>query len=337
MIYKRVISENWEREFIRSVKCPHRPVSFYNLDRNLRKNRKKFKKSEKQFSLLLKFINESLHRLLTLELLFLFGFHNWWSYRLSCLMVWCTWFAIPYTFQLCDCLFEKCVNQLMCFAIWKDLTLNRRAFESIGFLPEKFKIGCQLLVVKIIVLVHIFCIFSIFYPPVNAHSPSENDLPAESCSIVPACTSSIDQLDHSQIVSQGIQKSIQEANTASTSNICTSLMSGPESGNNAMILDQMNSRKRLGIENDYSEIMERKTTKYFRYAIFNLALSKKINRIYFVGIAEMNGYQKLIYIKKKIHSIWCSERKQCIVWVLTQWSRSATFNIPMSSLLQILW
>lgn len=133
----------------------------------------------------------------------------------------------------------------------------------------------------------------------NAHSPSENDLPAESCSIVPACTSSIDQLDHSQIVSQGIQKSIQEANTASTSNICTSLMSGPESGNNAMILDQMNSRKRLGIENDYSEIMERKTTKYFRYAIFNLALSKKINRIYFVGIAEMNGYQKLIYIKKR--------------------------------------
>lgn len=112
-------------------------------------------------------------------------------------------------------------------------------------------------------------------PPVNAHSSSENDLPDESCAIVPDCTSSIEQLDYSQISSQRIQESIQEANTASTSNICTSLMLDPESGNNAIILDQMNSRKRhMGVENDYSEDMEWKTTKYFRYVMLNLALLK---------------------------------------------------------------
>lgn len=153
----------------------------------------------------------------------------------------------------------------------KDISLNRCSFESIGFLPEKFKIGfptpgkpndCSgpyfILEDNILTAIQ----------PVLTHSVCEDDyddLNGASCSKEPDCTSSIDQSDYSQISIQGIEDAIHSAELDSTSNACTPLLLYPDGGNVAETIDRENTRKRhISLDADYSENLEWETTKYFR-------------------------------------------------------------------------
>lgn len=150
----------------------------------------------------------------------------------------------------------------------QDISLNRCAFESTGFVPEKFKIGTPTPGRKNDCNGPHFILEDIILnimPPVNAHSMYDNDLQEEICTNVPECTSTIETTDYLRVSTQEIQNAIPSTSTASTSNVCTSLMLNPEGGNIAQHLEQENRRKRhIGVSADHSEEPEWETKKYFR-------------------------------------------------------------------------
>lgn len=79
------------------------------------------------------------------------------------------------------------------------------------------------------------------------------------------CTSSIDAVNYFQTTSQGVEEAVEMANKSSSNNICTPLNLNPDGGNLVQELDQENSRKKImGVETDYSDEFEWKTTKFFR-------------------------------------------------------------------------
>lgn len=152
-----------------------------------------------------------------------------------------------------------------------DITLNRCALEAIGFLPEKFKLGKPTPSAENDCSGPHFILEDIILdilPPMNAHviyQDEYDDQVGATCSNQPQCSTSIQETDYFQITRRSIEQSIETANLTSTNSLCTPLKLYPEGGNTAQLLDQENSRKRkMGVETDYSEEFEWKTTKYFR-------------------------------------------------------------------------
>lgn len=153
----------------------------------------------------------------------------------------------------------------------KDITLNRCALESFGFIPEKFKIGLPTpgkpndcsgphFILEDNLLSAI--------PPVLTHSFSDDydDLTGASCSAQPECFSSIEPSDYNQITEQGIEQALHNANSSAANNICTPLLLYPDGGEVLQTIVNDNNRKRhMSSDADYSEDFEWKTIKYFRY------------------------------------------------------------------------
>lgn len=154
----------------------------------------------------------------------------------------------------------------------RDISLNRCAFESNGFLPEKFKIGsptpgCEndCSGPRFLLEDHILEVT----PSVNSAVMYDDELHqnenSETCSNTLEYSSSIHQNDYFQVDISQIQNSIQNANKASTSSSCSSLQLYPEGGNTLQNLNRANNRKRhMGVDTDYSEDPEWKSTKHFR-------------------------------------------------------------------------
>lgn len=103
---------------------------------------------------------------------------------------------------------------------------------------------------------------------VDSHVISQedyDDLEGASCSNQHVCTSSIHETDYMRAEMSQIQESISNANMTSTHDTCASSFVYPNGGNTEAILDQANSRKRqMGVDHDYSEDFEWRTTKFFR-------------------------------------------------------------------------
>lgn len=147
----------------------------------------------------------------------------------------------------------------------KDISLNRCSIESVGFLPEKFKLGnpspgspndCS--GPNFILEDHIAEF------QVNQLENIEDEyVYDDSCASQPECTSSIPKSAYSEALSQSVLRSLDILNVSSTSNMCTNLMLSPETSSS--VIDQENRRKRsIGGDKDYSEEHEWKTEKYFR-------------------------------------------------------------------------
>lgn len=146
----------------------------------------------------------------------------------------------------------------------KDISLNRCAVESSGFLPEKFKFGnpspgnindCS--------GPHFLLDDFIPVDVTSISTDDYDDSEGASCSNQRTCETSI----HSFISEDNslIEQAIHEANKTSTTDICTRLMLYPDGSNTALTLEQENNRKRhISDENDHSEELEWQTTKFFR-------------------------------------------------------------------------
>lgn len=151
----------------------------------------------------------------------------------------------------------------------EDISMNRCAIESSGFLPEKFKLE---------------------YPtpgkPNDCTGPNfllENDVPVNmvysyaddfdefedaSCSNEATCSASIQPINSDD--NNVIERAIHAANKTSTSDSCTDLMLHPDGSNRALTLMQENSRKRhISAGNDHLEEPEWLTTKFFRLIKFS--------------------------------------------------------------------
>lgn len=157
-----------------------------------------------------------------------------------------------------------------------DISLNRCAFEGIGFIPEKFKIGIPTPGRKNDCSGPYFIIEDNILQavqPVPIHSVSQDnydDLNEVSCPNEPECSSSIDQTDYRRLSSQGVKNAIHGANLTSTSSSCTSSLLYPDGGNVAEAIFRENSRKRhTSADIDYSDELEWETTKYFRFVFLS--------------------------------------------------------------------
>lgn len=145
----------------------------------------------------------------------------------------------------------------------KDISLNRCAVESTGFLPEKFKIGNPTPGKSNDCTGPNFLLED--FIPVNVLSAYVDDYDeSASCSNLPTCTPSIQPINSDENIM--IEQELKEANETSTRDRCTSLMLYPDGSNTALSVEQDNSRKRnIGTEHDYSEDLEWQTTKFFRF------------------------------------------------------------------------
>lgn len=150
-----------------------------------------------------------------------------------------------------------------------DITLNRCAVDSQGFVPEKFKLGnptpgsdndCS--GPHFILEEHILDVIS----PVNTQSPYADDfddLDGAGCSN--QCTSSISQTNYNLINQTMLDEAVSRSNDTARSDVCTNLMLNPDGANTGMQVDQANNRKRrINDGQDYSEELEWKTTTFFR-------------------------------------------------------------------------
>lgn len=142
----------------------------------------------------------------------------------------------------------------------KDISLNRCAVESTGFLPEKFKLGNPTPGKENDCTGPHFLTED--YIPVNvipAYVDDYDDSEGASCSNQPTCTAPIQPIDDDMI-----EEAVCVANATSTRDICTSLMLNPDGSNTAITMEQENSRKRHIGSHDHSEELEWQTTKFFR-------------------------------------------------------------------------
>lgn len=144
-----------------------------------------------------------------------------------------------------------------------DISLNRCSIESVGFLPEKFKLG------KPTPNSENDCsgpnfIFEDHLTELQVNQIENiGDNMYDSCASQAECTTSIPISAYSQISSQSVQQSLDTLNVSSTSNMCTNLMLAPDSSSFA--IEHENKRKRsIGGDIDYSDNLEWTTTKYFR-------------------------------------------------------------------------
>lgn len=154
-------------------------------------------------------------------------------------------------------------------AVDVDYTLNRCASESLGFRPEKFKIGkptpgadndCS--GAHYIVEDRILDIM----PSINTHVlyPADHEQPP--VSYEPCCSTNIERTEYYMHSSDKILLSIQTESEAAQADACTPHMLNPYGGNIAHQIDQANNRKRrISAIRDYSEEFEWKTNKYFKY------------------------------------------------------------------------
>lgn len=145
----------------------------------------------------------------------------------------------------------------------KDMSLNRCAVESTGFLPEKFKLGDPSPGKPNDCTGPHFLLEE--YIPVNvmsAYVDDNDDFESTTCLNQPTCTTTISTIDSDNDM---IEQEISAANETSTMDICTSLLLYPDGSNIALTVEQENSRKRhFGTTHDYSEELEWQTTKFFR-------------------------------------------------------------------------
>lgn len=150
-----------------------------------------------------------------------------------------------------------------------DISLNRCAFEGLGFLPEKFKLGkptpgeindCN--------GPHFMLednILSVMPPVLSVVSDDDfDDLNGASCSKEPECTSSsIQQSDFNQITTQRIEEAISNANSSSLLNACTPMYLFPDGGNTEQMIIEANARKRQISNADDAEC-EWESSKHFK-------------------------------------------------------------------------
>lgn len=150
-----------------------------------------------------------------------------------------------------------------------DISLNRCAAESEGFLPEKFKLGnptpgnendCS--GPHFILEDHILDVID----PVNTQSPyidDFDDLDGASCSN--SYTSSIEQIEYNRVNSTFTKQAVSRANDTVRRDVCLDSMANPDGGNIGMEIEQENHRKRhISDENGYSEKLEWKITSHFQ-------------------------------------------------------------------------
>lgn len=152
----------------------------------------------------------------------------------------------------------------------KDYTLNRCALESLGFRPEKFKIGrptpgsdndCD--GAHYIVEDHILDVM----PPINTHLQYPADYEQPSVSYEPCCSTDIERTEYYLHSSDRVLISIQTESAAAQADTCTPHQLNPYGGDIAHQIDRANSRKRrIGATHDYSEEFEWNTEKYFKYS-----------------------------------------------------------------------
>lgn len=168
-----------------------------------------------------------------------------------------------------------------------DISLNRCAVESSGFLPEMFKLG------KPTPGAENDCTGPHFIlednipemtPPASYttsyldDTESAFDQTCESQPVCPRllepgcstetqidCSSSIPRSDYTQTTGYTVLKSIDMLNKSSTANTCTALLLNPNGDQDATIIERENNRKRaISDDADYSEDFEWSTTKYFK-------------------------------------------------------------------------
>lgn len=151
----------------------------------------------------------------------------------------------------------------------QDISLNRCTLESIGFVPEKFKIGtitpgsendCNGL--HFILEENIEKVIS----PVKMHADYQDDYDnTEGAHCSSMCTSSIEQSEYSQVSRLAIDNAMYLANEEIASNTCPNSMLDPKGPSTALEVTHENNRKRrIGETTDYSEDLEWETEKYFR-------------------------------------------------------------------------
>lgn len=152
-----------------------------------------------------------------------------------------------------------------------DISLNRCTIENDGFLPESFKFGqpspgkpnyCSgtNFILEDNILQAIPSVISS-----GMYSDDYDDLNGACSSSVQNCTSSIDVVEYSQVTTQQLENAVEKAQQKSRDNICNSLNLNPNSGNLMEEIERENNRKRvMGVETDYSNELEWKSTKYFR-------------------------------------------------------------------------
>lgn len=150
-----------------------------------------------------------------------------------------------------------------------DISLNRCAVESAGFLPNKFKLGnptpgkendCS--GPRFVLEEHITDIVATVNQN-TSYADDFDDLEGASCSS--QCTSSIESSDRSQIDKERMQTAISAANDTSRRDICTNVMLDPNGGNTAVIVEHETQRKRrMSTDHDHSEELEWKTSSHFQ-------------------------------------------------------------------------
>lgn len=146
----------------------------------------------------------------------------------------------------------------------KDISLNRCAVESSGFLPEKFKLGILTPGKSNDCTGPHFMLADFIPMNVNSvYADDFDDSESASCSNQLTCTASTQSVNFDD--NDMVEEAIRVANESSTRDVCTSLMLYPDGPNTALNVEQENTRKRhISVGNDYSEELEWHTTKFFR-------------------------------------------------------------------------
>lgn len=153
-----------------------------------------------------------------------------------------------------------------------DRTLNRCAFDRSTFIPEKFKLGkptpgdendCS--GVNFLLEKHLSKLTN---TPFNKAFDDDNietiDQILES-SESPQCVSSFDASVFANVPDDAIEEEIQKEIQAASTNQCSYLNLGPEDGNIADELDNLNRRKRkLSETAKYEEVNEWESTSHFQ-------------------------------------------------------------------------
>lgn len=150
-----------------------------------------------------------------------------------------------------------------------DYTLNRCAIESLGFRPEKFKIGnatpgaendCS--GAHYIVEDRIVDVMA----PLNTHLQYPADYEQPSVSYEPCCSTNIERTEYYMQSLNRILVSVKKESATAQADACTPHLLNPYGGNIAHQIDQANRRKRrISATRDYSETFEWKTDKNFKY------------------------------------------------------------------------
>lgn len=150
-----------------------------------------------------------------------------------------------------------------------DISLNRCAVESIGFLPEKFKLGNPTPGSEndcggphFILKDHILDTIA----PVNeqsAYLDDFDDIDGAGCSN--QCTSTIEPTDLSLMSKDLLNQAFNDANVAARNDVCTSSLTFPDGGNTGMEVVHENQRKRhISDEQDYAAELEWTKTSFFK-------------------------------------------------------------------------